>query len=269
MKFDGKALAKQIEDEVKVRVTVLVTKPKIVSVLVGNDPASVLYTNLKKAAAQRMGIGFEICHYQQTNKSTDQLIAEITKIGQRSDVTGLMIQLPLPGDSRKDTEEILVAIPMGKDVDGLRYPESGVVPPVVRAILQILDKIAASSDQLTANSFWNKKFVVVGAKGFVGAATVMELAKRGVGIVEVERDSSSELIADGDVVISCVGQEGVIESKMVKQGAIVIDVGAPKGDMNIEVYQKASMSVEVPGGVGPVTIACLMANAVELYALSG
>lgn len=282
MKFDGKALAKRIEDDVKVRVAALVTKPKIVSVLVGDDPASVLYTSLKEQAANRVGIGFEV--QRMSNIEDRELIAKISEIGAREDVTGLMIQLPLPGVSRKDTELILAAIPIKKDVDGLRYPESQVVPPVVKAIMAILDGIAnsqfsnslpaVSSAQLMQDGQILKlgTYVVVGAKGFVGSGVMEQLKIRGIEAIGVDREGAEPAslpaqtgtLLAGDVVISCVGSEGIIKEGMVKPGAIVIDVGAPKGDITKDVYQNASISVEVPGGVGPVTIACLMANAVEL-----
>jgi methylenetetrahydrofolate dehydrogenase (NADP+)/methenyltetrahydrofolate cyclohydrolase len=254
MKFDGKAFAQEIEAKVSDEVAKLSLKPRIVSVLVGDDPASALYTKLKKAAAERVGITFEIYHY--TNEPLDHLRDKVVELGAREDVTGVMVQLPLPGDSRKDTEEILAAIPLDKDVDGLRYPESGVVPPVVKAILDVVEKIGGNP----------QKFVVIGASGFVGSATCLELEKMGKEVIKVDSDTQNakDLVLQGDIVISCVGKEGVVTEDMVRDGVIAIDVGAPRGDMTSEVYQKASVSVEVPGGIGPVTIASLMQNTLGL-----
>jgi len=237
MKFDGKAFASEIEVEVSTSLRQGYggrRRPKIVSVLVGDDPASVLYTKLKKQAAERVGIEFEIVKFE-SGFSRDQnqdLGSRIRQIGAREDVTGVMVQLPLPGVSRKDTEAILQAIPLEKDVDGLRYPDSGVVPPVVKAVLSIVEEIDREKFTIYNLQFtntWEKRFVVLGA----------------------------------DVVISCMGNEGMVTSDMVRDGAIVIDVGAPRGDMTREVYEKASVSVEVPGGIGPVTIACLLQNACD------
>ncbi|MBP9702666.1 bifunctional 5,10-methylenetetrahydrofolate dehydrogenase/5,10-methenyltetrahydrofolate cyclohydrolase [Candidatus Woesebacteria bacterium] len=254
MKFDGKGFAKTIEESVAARAHAMEVRPKIVSVLVGNDPASILYTGLKQKAAERVGIDFEVVRLGSVTKE------QIKTIAQREDVTGLMIQLPVPGLHGQALAEILQVIPYEKDVDGLRYPESGVVPPVVRAVVEVMHTITNlkfSNSQIEKSS----KIVVVGAAGFVGSGVVSELAKLGLTVVGVERGDDMEVIKAGDIVISAVGEEGVIKSEMVKEGAIVIDVGAPKGDMAVEVYQKASVSVEVPGGVGPVTIACLMENA--------
>lgn len=254
MKFDGKGFAKTIEESVAARVSVMEIKPKIVSILVGNDPASVLYTGLKQKAAERVGIDFEVVRLKSVTKEQVKTIAE------REDVTGLMIQLPIPNLQGPTLQGILSVIPYDKDVDGLRYPYSGVVPPVVVAILKVIDKIAENQKL----DIRNQKIVVVGAAGFVGSGVVSELAKLGLTVVGVERGDDMEVIKTGDVVISAVGEEGIIKPEMVKVGAIVIDVGAPKGDMTNGVYQKASVSVEVPGGVGPVTIACLMENGLRL-----
>lgn len=256
MIFDGKAFARKIEEQVKNKVTNLVKKPRIVSILVGDDPASALYTKLKKAAAERVGINFEIFKIDSEKWQVESLSSVIKKIGEREDVTGVMVQLPLPDVLRGETSRILAAIPLTKDVDGLRWEESGVVPATVSAVLSIVDAIAEGKT----------KFVVLGARGAVGRPLVHYLKKRGVEVTEVEWDTPlpSGSLPVGQVVISCVGQAGLVSGDMVQQGTIVIDVGAPKGDMTAEVYQKASISVEVPGGVGPVTIACLLQNVLEI-----
>lgn len=159
MKFDGKAFAKKIEDQVAARSLTIDSKPKIVSILVGNDPASVLYTGLKHKAAERVGIDFEVVRLESITKE------QVKAITLREDVTGLMIQLPVPDLQGPTLQGVLSAIPYDKDVDGLRYPESGVVPPVVSAILRVMDEIALNSKLKITNS----KIVVVGAAGFVGS----------------------------------------------------------------------------------------------------
>ncbi len=250
MKFDGKEFAKKIEDQVAARVLTIDSKPKIVSILVGNDPASVIYTGLKHKAAERVGIDFEVVRLESITKE------QVKAIALREDVTGHMIQLPVPNLQGPTLKGVLSVIPYDKDVDGLRYPESGAVPPVVSAILRVMDEVALNSKLKIANS----KIVVVGAAGFVGSGVMAELSKRGILAQGVERGDDMGIIKTGDIVISAVGEEGIIKPEMVMEGAVVIEVGAPKGDMTKEAYQKASVSVEVPGGVGPVTIACLMEN---------
>lgn len=265
MIFDGRAYAKEIEEKVKNRVEKLEPKPKIVSVLVGDDPASVLYTKLKREAAERVGIQFEILKIVDRKLSIVELKRIIAELGNRYDVTGVMVQLPLPGVSRKDVDEILEAIPLAKDIDGLRYRESNVMPATVRAVIEILDNIESSM----IDNLRSKNYVVVGARGSVGTPLVYYLQKRGIKAVELEwdtqRDKVEELLRHGEVIVSCVGKEGLITPDMINDGAIVIDVGAPSGDMTKEVYQKASIAVGVPNGVGPVTIASLLVNTEDLY----
>ncbi|MBP9670394.1 bifunctional 5,10-methylenetetrahydrofolate dehydrogenase/5,10-methenyltetrahydrofolate cyclohydrolase [Candidatus Woesebacteria bacterium] len=268
MKFDGRGFADKIELDLVDKVRNLASKPKIVSVLVGNDPASKLYTRLKKEAAERVGIQFDVLEIDLGFKTQD-LQEQIVELGNREDVSGMMIQLPVPGLQGQTLQEVLKAIPPEKDVDGLRYPESGVIPPVVKAILSIIEQIDREKFtiyNLQFTNIWEQKFVVMGAGGSVGSVLCNELQKHGVLVLKVDSDTNdpTRMILEGQVVISCVGKAGVVTGEMVQEGAIVIDVGAPKGDMAKEVYQKASVSVEVPGGVGPVTIATLMENALEI-----
>lgn len=267
MIFDGRAFAREIEATIRLRLQSGVRVPKIVSILVGNDPSSELYTRLKKQAAERVGIEFEIVKIDSDKLQVENLSNVIREIGARNDVTGVMVQLPLPGVSRKDTEEVLKSIPLDKDVDGLRWAESSVMPATVKAIISILQHIQDDGAEV-----WNKKMVVVGAGGAVGKPLVIELQKRGVTVESVFRDTPEpfNLISQGDVVISCVGKAGLVTGEMVKYGVIAISVGMEEvngkmvGDMTDEVYQKASVVVPVIGGVGPVTIASLMQNAVEI-----
>lgn len=259
MIFDGKTFAREIESQVCSKGRILVKPPKIVSILVGTNPASEIYTRLKKSAAERCGIEFLIERLD-VRGQMPELKKYIEKVGVRKDVTGVMVQLPIPGLQGQALQDVLAAIPLTKDVDGLRWEESGVMPATARAILSILDKI----QQSTTYDLQSMTYVVVGANGVVGRSLVHYLRERGVKVVSVGRNDPTRSVLAGDVVISCVGEEGIVTENMVKPGAIVVDVGAPKGDMTSEVYQKASVAVAVPGGVGPVTIACLMENAVSM-----
>lgn len=284
MIFDGKKFARELEDQIKNRVQNLAIKPHIVSIVVGDDPASALYTRLKKAAAERVGIEFEIAKIVDRRSSIVEFAREIAEIGERKEVTGVMVQLPLPGVSRKDTAEVLQGILLAKDVDGLRWEESGVMPATVRAVMAILDNIAksqiknslptvSSTQSLQAGQILKSgKYVVIGSRGAVGRPLVHFLKERGIEVSEVEWDTPdpARTVLAGDIVISCVGKAGVVSGDMVSDGVIAIDVGMSAvngkvaGDMSQEVYQKASISVQVPGGVGPVTIASLLQNSLEL-----
>ncbi len=261
MIFDGRAFAKELEKDLATRVAQLPHKPKMVSVLVGDDPASVMYTQLKNKAANRCGIDFSVEKLDSRFK-IQEIKERIAEIGAREDVTGLMVQLPIPGLDKSQTQEVLKAIPLNKDVDGLRWEESGVMPATVKAIFSILEKINLET------RIWNleSRFVVLGARGAVGKPLVYYLQKQGVKVDEVEWDTPdpARMILAGEVVISCVGKPGVVTEKMIKPSMIMVDVGAPVGDMTSGVYQKAAVAVPVPGGVGPVTVVSLMENAVDL-----
>lgn len=266
MIIDGSQVAREIEQELKNKIVGLAIQPKIVSILVGEDPASLLYSSLKAKAAERVGLKFEIVKIARADKT--ELIDLVREISARGEVTGVMLQLPIPGIQTPELTEVLEEIPLNKDVDGMRWQQSGVMPATVRAVMTLLSRI----ESMTEVGLVNKRVVVVGARGAVGRPLVFYLKKLGYSqVVEVEWDTANqaEIIRSGEVVISCTGKASLIGAELIQSGAIVIDVGAPQGDMTKEVYQKASVSVGVPGGVGPVTIACLLQNAVSLYDIDG
>jgi len=267
MIFDGKKFAQEIEESVKTLIKSLKRKPKIVSILVGSDDASSLYTKLKNQAAERVGIEFEILRLENGN-SISELGQMIMNLGEREGVDGIMIQLPIPGINKLEHEKILSMIPLHKDVDGLRWEQSGVKPATVSAVLKILQEIGDKY----ANDIWSRKFAVLGARGAVGRPLVNFLRSRGVEVSEIEWDTKNPeiLIRDSGVVISCVGKAGIVSLDMIGSKTIVVDVGMSSkegkvvGDMDPLIYQKASVAVPVPGGVGPVTIACLLQNVLEV-----
>ncbi|MFH2019672.1 MAG: bifunctional 5,10-methylenetetrahydrofolate dehydrogenase/5,10-methenyltetrahydrofolate cyclohydrolase [bacterium] len=263
MKFDGREFAREIEAILRQRLRSGMRVPKVVSVLVGSDPASELYTKLKTEAAQRVGIEYEVVRIEREKGRVEELRKLISKIGEREEVTGVMVQMPIPGLTRAEMEEVVCAIPLQKDVDGLRWEESGKIPATVKAIFLILEKIQVDKGA----DIYNKNYVVVGSHGSVGKPLVHFLKDKGVGEIEEvnsQTGEKQEILKKAEVVISCVGKEGVITGEMVSEGAIVIDVGSPRGDMTEEVYQKATVAVPAPGGVGPVTVASLMENAAEV-----
>lgn len=261
MIIDGRMVASELEKELATKVAVLGDKPKIVSILVGSNPASLLYSELKEKAARRVGIDFEILKVDEIVK--EDLIDLVRKVAAKDRVTGVMLQLPIPNITGLELNEVLKAIPLAKDVDGMRWEESGIMPATVNAVIHLINNI----ERTIQGSLLDKKVVVVGARGAVGRPLVYYLKKLGYrNVAEVEWDTTSpaDIIRTGEVVISCVGKEGHITPEMVMDRTIVIDVGAPRGDMKKEVYEKARIAVGVPNGVGPVTIACLMNNTLGL-----
>lgn len=252
--FDGREFANKKEVELKGKVTELKNKsiiPKLVSILVGEDPASSLYVSLKKRAAERIGAEAIILKL----KDNEKVEESIQKFNNDTSVHGLMVQLPIPGLDRSEAQNILNKIAAMKDVDGLRE-DSIFIHPTTKAVLEIIHEAGVE----------NGSVVVVGATGMIGRTLVKELKSRGYKVIECNTKTSDlkyETLK-ADILVSVTGREKIIKGDMVKDGAVVVDVGSPKGDVEFdEVSKKTSFITPVPGGVGPVTISCLLENLVK------
>ncbi len=247
--FDGRQLAIAKEAKLKEEVSLLKQKgitPKLVSIVVGDDPASKLYVSLKKKAAEKVGARLEIKKFQ-ASISVDQLIKLIKDLNNDESVHGVMAQLPLPSNfSKKDRDQIINSILAKKDVDGMGG-DSPFLTPVVKAVIEV---IRQANKYLPTGRETNVS--VVGARGFIGKKIVKVLKEMGY---RIKKET-----LQADILISATGEPELIKKDMVKEGAVVIDVGAPIGDVDKEVHQKASFITPVPGGVGPMTIAGLLAN---------
>jgi len=259
--FDGKSYARKVEDQLYHRIEKLGEKPVMATVIVGEDPASRLYVKLKREAAERIGAEMDVYEFPET-VSLKELLRRIDHLNADKTVSGIMVQLPLPKRLKKETDHILAHISPEKDVDGLRE-NSPFVPATVRAVLSILDqaktRVSISPDAYT---------VVVGAKGEVGSRLIGELSKLGYEVGGITHQMKEEDIiketSSARVVVSATGDSGIIGKEYIGKGAIVIDVGSPKGDVNFnEVREIAGFITPVPGGVGPVTVVSLMGNLVD------
>lgn len=261
--IDGKALATRHSEELKQKIEKLGVQPRVVSYLIGEDEASLKYSSMKQKKAVEVGIDFEIKKFS-SDTSFDLVAKEIERLNADQSVTGIMIQMPLPKQflSVHPPGELIGHINPKKDVDGLTGM-GPVLPATVRGILSILNDLA-----LQAFSLQGKRFAVVGSEGMVGKALVKVLTEKGVKVVKVDkRDSPTTLedIKDADVVISCSGVNNLIKPEMIKDGAVLIDVGL--GDFDPECYKKAAIYTPPIGGVGPMTVISLMENVVELLQL--
>ncbi len=259
--FDGKTFAKEREKLLKLKVKELkATKgvPKLVAILVGRDKASLIYTNLKKKTAERVGIKFQVVKFPSTT-DYKEIIKKIKELNKEDSVHGVMVQLPLPIELKKKTRVILQSIDKNKDVDGLRV-KSIYTPAAVKAVSEIIQYV------IKPLAYIGKKAAVVGAAGTVGKGVTKELTRMGFKVCECEK-GTRDLYAklhEVDIVVSATGVPGLISSQMLKEGVVAIDVGAPKGDIDYKAVSKmASFVTPVPGGVGPVTIICLLENLVE------
>ncbi|HEX6976810.1 MAG TPA: bifunctional 5,10-methylenetetrahydrofolate dehydrogenase/5,10-methenyltetrahydrofolate cyclohydrolase [Patescibacteria group bacterium] len=259
--FDGKTYAQNKERELGEEVSQLKKKgitPKLVTILVGKNPASILYTNLKKKAAERIKVKFEIINLSSSVKPL-QITTIIKDLNKDEKVHGIMVQLPLPTNLKLKTQSILNAIDPTKDVDGLTK-ESTYMPATTKAVLRIL---GVAKEQVNLGE---EKVVVVGSHGMVGKSVVKELKnlKYKVTGLDIGSKNIKKETLKADILISATGKPNLIKANMVKEGSAIIDVGSPKPDVAFnEVASKAVFITPVPGGVGPVTIVSLLENLVQ------
>ena len=254
--IEGKKIADKILENLKAEIEVSGKKPKLAVLLVGNDSASEIYIGLKKNAAEKVGIDFELIRFNEKNLE-EEIITKIQELNQDEKTNGIIVQLPLP--EKFATQKIINAIDPKKDVDGF-HPENKILPAVFpEAMLELLK---------STEKYIGKKALVVANSEIFGEKMCEVLRKENVeSEYFLASNISAEKLNQADILISAVGQVGIIKKEMVKDGAIVIDGGIMKsdgkvlGDVDFEnVKNKTSFITPVPGGVGPMTIACLLRN---------
>lgn len=257
--FDGKSYAEKKKSLLKMGVDALRQKgvvPHLATILIGDEGASKLYVGLKKKFIEDLGCQLDI--YTLTDKTAFSDIEILIKsLNDDETVQGIMVQFPLPASLSDKKEEIINLIDPNKDVDGLK-DDSKFLHPTSKAVLEVLALAVFETKQdiMTVS--------VVGATGMVGKPLVKQLKKVGYIVHECSSDTQnlSEKTLDSDVVISATGSMNLINAEMIREDAIVIDVGSPHGDVSPDIANKASFLTPVPGGIGPVTITCLAENLV-------
>lgn len=273
--IDGKLVSQKIKDTLKTEVTTLkVNKkriPKLVVLLIGDNPASMTYVKNKEKACSYIGIESEII--KKKNSTTEELLEIISNLNEDKSVDGILVQLPLPKNI--DENKVLNSISPEKDVDGfhpiniakLFLGETGFLPCTPSGIIELLNSI---SYDLTG-----KEVVVIGRSNIVGKPmSLLCLQKNAtVTIAHSKSKNLKEICKRADVLISAIGKANFITDEFVKENAVVIDVGINRnseyklcGDVDFtKVYDKVSAITPVPGGVGPMTIAMLMKNTLTSY----
>ena len=270
--LDGKALSLKILEQVKERVAKLEKQPHLVVILVGENPASKIYVNNKKKAAEKVGIKSTVIEMD-TNVSEEDLLKTIEKLNNDSDVTGILVQLPLP--KHIDKNKVILAISPKKDVDGFTPENVGKMviglepyfyPATPQGIMMLLDEYNIPIE--------GKEAVVIGRSNIVGRPMAQLLLKRNATVTMCHSFTQDiqDKIKTADIVISAVGKK-IVRCKMVKKNSCIVDVGIFRdangkltGDVDFDFVSPTCGYISpVPGGVGPMTIASLMYNASKVY----
>ena len=265
--MDGAALAARMREEVKQEVAEL-GHVGLATVLVGDDPASDVYIRLKHKAADQAGIE-AIDHRLPATTAEDELVALVAELNEDDAIDGILVQTPLP--DQIEEARVMRAIDPMKDVDGLHPFNAGqlylgretLVPATPLGVMHLLNEYKIPLAGIRA--------VVVGRSSLVGKPMAMLLlqANATVTICHSRTDDLAHHTLEADLLVAAVGLPGVITGNMVKQGATVIDVGITRtdsglvGDVEPDVADVAAYLTPVPGGVGPMTIAALLGNAVR------
>jgi len=261
MIIDGRKLAAEIKMELKDKVRTLSRKPGLAVIRVGEDPASRVYVNIKAKTCEELGFHSEVIVLDEKT-SEEELLRLIDHFNQRSNIDGILVQLPLP--KHISEQRVIMAISPDKDVDGF-HPLSKFTPCTPKGIIQLIESVTSIKGQHA---------VVVGRSNIVGKPVAKLLLNKNatVTICHSQTNNLAEFTKQADILVAAVGKSFLITAEMVKPGAVVIDVGVNRQDKKLigdvdysSVKEKAAFITPVPGGVGPMTVACLMQNTFESY----
>ena len=279
--LDGKKVSKDIKAEIKAEVDKMKERgekvPHLAAVIVGNDGASLTYVGSKVRSCQR--IGFESTLVQMPNTTSEQeLLKKIEELNQDDNIDGFIVQLPLP--EQIDTQKVIMAVHPDKDVDGFHPMNFGkmaldmstFIPATPFGILELIERYGVETQ--------GKHTVVIGRSHIVGRPMSILMGRKGfpgnstVTLTHSRTKNITQITSQADIIISALGVPGFLKAEMVKDDAVIIDVGITRvpdesrekgyyitGDVDFEnVSKKASFITPVPGGVGPMTIAMLLKN---------
>jgi len=277
-KIDGRAVARALDEKTKAQVDEMVAagmrRPGLTVILVGDDGASEVYVRRKIKACEKVGI-ISNEHRLPADTSQEDLLALIDKLNKDPEVHGILCQVPLP--EHIDTRLVLRSISPEKDVDGfhpvnvgrLSTGTGGIVPCTPLGVMILLESVI--------DDFVGKDAVVIGKSNIVGkpVANLLLDAECTVSVTHIYTKNLPELARKADIIVAAAGAPELVKGDWVKPGAVIIDVGITRimdeetgkerlvGDVAFDECQHAKAITPVPGGVGPMTIACLLANTVQ------
>lgn len=269
--MDGMAVSTAIKDDIKKEVETMKQKPKLVVVLVGEDPASQTYVASKHRACERVGISSKIIQVESTISQGD-LIKIINQLNHDESVDGILVQLPLP--KHLNEKEIMLIIDPKKDVDGfhpinvgkLHLKQETFIPATPKGIIKLIE--AYNIDCV------GKRALVIGRSDLVGRpiAQLLVNANATVTIAHSKTKDLEKLCKEAEIIVAAIGIKHFIKKEWLSPNVVLIDVGIHRnedhtltGDVDPEAYLMASYYTPVPKGVGPMTIAMLLENTMQAY----
>lgn len=276
--IDGKELAKNIKLQLKIEVENLRKNgiiPKLAVIMIGDDPASKVYVKNKSRACQKVGIEFEEYLFD-ANIEEKELFSIIEKLNKDKSVTGILLQAPIP--KHLNINKAIELISPSKDVDGfnpvnigkLTIGEDTFISCTPYGIMKMFEEYKIQTE--------GKHVVILGRSNIVGKPLIQCMLNLNstVTVCHSRTNNIEEITRTADILISAIGKPKFVKENMIKDGAVIIDVGINRvnngsivGDIDYEnIYKKASYITPVPGGVGPMTIAMLLTNVVKAAKLN-
>ena len=279
--LDGKKVSNQIKEEITAEVQKIKDRgekvPHLAAIIVGNDGASLTYVASKVKACERVGFESTLIRMPGTTSELE-LLKKIKELNENEDIDGFIVQLPLP--KQIDTQKVLLTVDPDKDVDGFHPTNFGkmaldmtsFIPATPFGILELLERYKVETE--------GKHTVVIGRSHIVGRPMSILMGRKGfpgnstVTLTHSHTKNITQITSQADIIITALGNPGFLKAEMVKDDAVIIDVGITRvedesrprgyrleGDVDFEnVSKKASFITPVPGGVGPMTIAMLLKN---------
>lgn len=269
--MDGKALSEKIYERIKTEVAKMEKKPTLAVIITSDNEAGKIYVRNKKRACENTGINSITVEFDET-VSDEEFLSKIDELNKKPEVDAIMVQLPIP--RHLDTEKILNSISPEKDADGLHYINAGKlftgqIPNSVactpKGIIRILDEYGINVE--------GKHAVVIGRSNLVGKPIAQLLMQKNATVTHIHSKSKNIefFTKNADIIVVATGKPKMLKEDMVKEGVVVIDVGISRvdgklsGDVDFDsVAPKASFITPVPKGVGPMTVAMLIQNTLEL-----
>ncbi len=272
--LNGKELAKELREELALEIKKLKAVPKLAVILVGDNPASEIYVRNKQKFAREVGIEPELIRLG-AKTSKQKLMLAIEELNNNKLINGILVQLPLP--PQLDEFDVINAISPEKDVDGFTViskgllsigSDEGFAPCTPLGIIKMLEHYKINID--------GKRAVVIGRSNIVGKPMAQMLLNKNATVTMAHSKTKNlkDITKEADIIVSAVGQLNLITAKHIKDGAVVIDVAMIRDEANKtwlgdvkfdEVSQKAKFITPVPGGVGPMTVACFLSNTLKAF----